>query len=698
MKIKRFFLQSRVARRIFALFILCALIPITILAVITYTNMTSQLYDQTKRELQQISKSMGMAIFERLLLIESEMKMVVSNLGLPANVIDQHELPLVNSGIQDRFKGLIWFPGEDESIILFGHLPEVPSLENAEKQKIFSGKTLILTKPIPQGQSQIFMVSAYHNKDKGMSVVLAEIDPMYLWFMGYESPLPAATALCILDSQAATLYSSFEEDITLQRSVLFDLQSSPSGQFEWEYGEEKYLASFWSLFLMSKFYSPDWNVIVFKSKSAMLAPLANFKSTFPWIILVSLWVVLFLSVNQIRKSMVPLEKLKEGTQRIAQTDFDSHVEVNSHDEFADLADSFNTMANQLGRQFKTLTAMVDIDRAILLALDTEKIVEIVLEHMRHVFPCDSVSISLMAPKEEGSMRTYINTGNPRSELYTEFVNIREEEVQRLQDNPDKLFFTKDKNIPKYLLRMAGAESISYLVFPMFFKSELSGIIVLGYNHTPSIEQEDIEHARQLTEQVAVALSNMRLIEELSQFNIGTLTAFARAIDAKSPWTAGHSERVTQIALKIGKKLKLTSHEMDILHRGGLLHDVGKLGVSHEILDKPGALDQEERMFIEKHVILGVRILEPIPAYSEILPLIKQHHESFDGSGYPEGLSGESINLYARILAVADRFEALTSDRPYRKALSQKAALDFVKKHAGKEFDPKVVKAFLEIVT
>ena len=102
--------------------------------------------------------------------------------------------------------------------------------------------------------------------------------------------------------------------------------------------------------------------------------------------------------------------------------------------------------------------------------------------------------------------------------------------------------------------------------------------------------------------------------------------------------------------------------------------------------------------MEKHVILGARILEPIPAYAEILPLVRQHHENFDGTGYTEGLAGNDICLHARILAVADRFEALTSDRPYRKALSQKRAMAFIKKQAGKEFDPEVVKAFLEVVT
>ena len=196
----------------------------------------------------------------------------------------------------------------------------------------------------------------------------------------------------------------------------------------------------------------------------------------------------------------------------------------------------------------------------------------------------------------------------------------------------------------------------------------------------------------------MALSNVQLIEELNKFTLGSLTAFARAIDAKSPWTAGHSERVTAIGLKIGKALGLSPKDLDILHRGGLLHDIGKIGVGHAILDKPGKLSPGEREDIEKHVILGTRILEPIPAYAEILPIVKQHHENYDGTGYTEGLAGNEICLYARILALADRFEALTSDRPYRKALSQKKAIEIIMEQKGKELDPEVVEAFLKIVT
>ncbi|MGB3863939.1 MAG: HD domain-containing phosphohydrolase [Candidatus Aminicenantaceae bacterium] len=698
MKIEKAFLRSKVARRIFVLFILCALLPITILAIITYSSMTKQLQQQTRRELQQTSKSMGMAIFERLVLIESEMRMVSSNLDLSTEVNGPQTVQIDRSSLNNRFKGLVLLTHEGQSINLFGQISDPPVLDFTDKQKIFSGETLILTKPFSNDQSRIFMCSAFDPQDEKKGMTLAEIDPMYLWFMGYENPLPPATALSILDSQASVLFSSFGEGIELPKSVMFQMQSSSAGQFEWDYREERYLASFWSLFLMSKFFSPDWSVIIFKSKTSMLAPLANFKNTFPWIILITLWVVLFLSVNQIRKSMIPLEKLKEGTQRIAQRDFDSHIEVRSQDEFADLANSFNTMASHLGRQFKTLTAMVDIDRAILAALETKKIVEVINTHMRQVFPCDAVSISLLDPNSEQSVQTYVHSGNPHQEEHTESIKIECEEIRTLHNNPDHLFIPEEKSVPNYLAPLMAKNIRSFLILPLFIKNSLSGIITLGYSHSPDLLEEDISQARQLADQVAVALSNVRLIEELNQFNLGSLTAFARAIDAKSSWTAGHSERVTIIALKIGKTLGLSPEDLDILHRGGLLHDIGKIGVAYDVLDKPGKLNPEERKDIQKHVILGARILEPIPAYSEILPIVKQHHENFDGTGYTEGIAGNDICLYARILALADRFEAVTSDRPYRKAWSQNKAIEFVKKQAGKEFDPEVVKAFLEVVT
>jgi putative nucleotidyltransferase with HDIG domain len=197
--------------------------------------------------------------------------------------------------------------------------------------------------------------------------------------------------------------------------------------------------------------------------------------------------------------------------------------------------------------------------------------------------------------------------------------------------------------------------------------------------------------------MGVALSNARLVRELSELNWGTLEALARTIDAKSHWTAGHSERVTKLGLKIGRCLGLTQEEIDVLHRGGLMHDIGKLGIPMDILDKDGKLTKKEEQLMREHVRLGARILEPIAAYAEVVPIVLHHHEHFNGQGYPEGLAGKAISLGGRIFAVADSFDALTSNRPYRRALKRELAIEMIKERCGSQYDPDVVQAFLEVM-
>jgi HD-GYP domain-containing protein (c-di-GMP phosphodiesterase class II) len=144
-------------------------------------------------------------------------------------------------------------------------------------------------------------------------------------------------------------------------------------------------------------------------------------------------------------------------------------------------------------------------------------------------------------------------------------------------------------------------------------------------------------------------------------------------------------------------LGMSEEALKSIHRGTLLHDIGKVGVPVRILDKPGRLTGEERTIIEKHVEVGQHILEPIPSYHDLVPLVRHHHECFDGTGYPDGLAGEDIDFRARILAVADCFDALTHDRPYRKSLGRESAVAWIWQMAGKKFDPTVVDAFLLIV-
>ena len=187
------------------------------------------------------------------------------------------------------------------------------------------------------------------------------------------------------------------------------------------------------------------------------------------------------------------------------------------------------------------------------------------------------------------------------------------------------------------------------------------------------------------------------IHKYQQLFLGTLKVLTAAIEAKDPYTRGHAAKVNEYSKTIGVELALSDEQLEFLQYAALLHDIGKIGIDEKILCKPGKLDEKEWGTVREHPLTGANIIEPIELFSEILPFVIHHHEAFDGEGYPRGLKGSEIPYGARILAVADAFDAMTSDRPYRKAYSVAAAIDEIKKKAGTQFDPTVVEAFLSAI-
>lgn len=175
-----------------------------------------------------------------------------------------------------------------------------------------------------------------------------------------------------------------------------------------------------------------------------------------------------------------------------------------------------------------------------------------------------------------------------------------------------------------------------------------------------------------------------------------LSMLSRVIEARDPYTKGHSSRVTALAEAVARKLGWNDREIASLRLGGPLHDIGKLAISDEVLRKPGRLDEREMDEIRRHPSLGAKLLMRLSTFREALPYVLYHHERWDGTGYPSGKAGEAIPLQARVLAVADAFDAMTSDRPYRPALTRDEALAEVARGAGTQFDPEIARVFLEL--
>lgn len=234
---------------------------------------------------------------------------------------------------------------------------------------------------------------------------------------------------------------------------------------------------------------------------------------------------------------------------------------------------------------------------------------------------------------------------------------------------------------------------SIMAVPITFRDETRGLIYVDNRIQAGVfNHSQVDLLTMISHQAAGAIENARLYETRRQI----ILVLANAIEAKDLYTRGHIERVCNISVEIGRELDLPPVDLHDLEMASFLHDAGKIGVPDAILQKAGRLDEDERRQMEKHAVLGETLVLPIDMPGRVKKAIRQHQERFDGEGYPDRLKGDDIHLFARIIAVADTWDAMTSDRVYRKALDRKVALAELQRAAGKQLDPNIVEAFVRL--
>lgn len=347
---------------------------------------------------------------------------------------------------------------------------------------------------------------------------------------------------------------------------------------------------------------------------------------------------------------------------------------------------------------KETVGFYELSEALSSAMPLDEQLEMIVELVRDNFSADGVSIVVQdaaAAKEPNCHADY------RTRAFAGADNVHLESariIQRFLQNEAVLAHGDD--VVSWLAGSRSADHIvhSFMSAPLRMRGAPFGLI----------SAYSVRSGHKFTEgqrkglcvfggRAASAIETARMYGNLKETFTQTIEGFARALETKDAYTAGHSDRVATYSRLIANVMGLPEIEVDRIEHGGLMHDVGKIGIRSSELNKPQKLTPSEYMMFQSHPVLGRRIIEPISFLVYLIPCVYYHHEAFDGSGYPEGLDGQEIPLEARILAVADSYDAMTSNRPYRKALPHDIAVAEFKRCAGKQFDPVVVQAFLGVV-
>lgn len=675
------------------------MLPIVIFSILSFIQVSAELREQSMVRLQSEAKTLGLAIFERLSFLETNLDLLGSRTPLASGEKSEFlPIDVSNYKLQGHFKAIAFITNPLDTVLLVGSMNPIPKAITELAGSSNTSKTIVYFEPERQSGARVFLVKILPGVDGKHVLLVGEANTVYLWGTGSGNTLPPMTDLCMLDATRNVLFSSFIPPKSVLHQIHFESASMETRSLEYAANGEGMFIGYWPLFLNSQFEGPNLIVVLKKAQDDVFSPLSHFKILFPLIALLAFWIVLFLSTISIRKIMIPLEQLKEGALRLARRDFNTRMIITSGDEFETLADTFNVSATHLGRQFHAMEVMAEIDQAILSTLNVQKIVNTALKRMYDFFSCDAVSFGLAQARQIKTLQTFCFVSRYADEVHEEFLTISPEDMDVLHTPTDYFILDTQNGIPSFLPQTICQDISQLLLLPLYLNNTFTGIICLGHSEAHAFTEDDLAHLKRLSSQVAVALSNAHLVEELELLNWGTLEALARTVDAKSKWTAGHSERVAELSVKIARVMGCDDKMISTLHRAAFLHDIGKIGISRHILDKPGKLTDEEYDQIKEHSVIGAKIIEPIEAYADTLPIIIQHHERFDGKGYPFGLSGTAVTLGARILSVADVYDALISSRPYRQGWVEEKVIKLIADESGKQFDPKVVDAFFSAVS
>ena len=360
---------------------------------------------------------------------------------------------------------------------------------------------------------------------------------------------------------------------------------------------------------------------------------------------------------------------------------------------ASLVDCLNEQKEQLESRVRELQVLNHVGRLLGEVMPLDDVLGEILRLATETLNLKSCAVLLPDKSDRNLLRITASRGYPDD--VTETVLIRKGEAvtgEVYQRGVAKL--VKDTRTEKgYVPGVVGGRC--EMAAPLMARGRVLGVLDAEGDDPGCFDEHAFVVFSTFASQAAVAIRNAQMLERKQTVYYQTISSLANALEARDAYTRGHSERVTLLALALGRKLGLDLEELELIRQAGLLHDIGKIGIPDGVLNKQSKLSAEERTEIENHPEFGNNILGQLNFLEEASKAILHHHERYDGTGYPAGLLGTEIPVVARIIAVADSWDAMTSDRPYRRAMKRAVAVQEIRRNAGTQFDPQVVRVFLD---
>ncbi|HEX9020670.1 MAG TPA: HD domain-containing phosphohydrolase [Nitrospirota bacterium] len=349
-------------------------------------------------------------------------------------------------------------------------------------------------------------------------------------------------------------------------------------------------------------------------------------------------------------------------------------------------------------RLKALIPLFEISKLLVTEIELSSLFKIITEVLVQEFAVDRVSLMLI-DEASGTLRIAASHGLASDMALKARREVGEGVAGLVLRRRKPLIISAGYHPDEEVMRAINREDMPFssMSVPLIGKNKLFGTLNVSKFSGPPFTVSDLQIVLILSSQVVTAMENAALYEDLRENYFRTVQALVAAVEAKDPYTRWHSTNVAKYAVAIARDVGMSPLALEEIHIAAILHDVGKIGISELIISKPERLSPEEFDIMKDHPAHGIRILEPIGFSPAIINAIYQHHERYDGKGYPQGLAGEEIRREARILNIADTIDAMISERPYRGTISSEEVLAELEREAGKQFDPQIAEATIRLI-